>query len=1786
MSVKFRDREKVNPVKFRHQDDVIENDVADERRKLEGVYQYRHLSDEDRELVDCLLLGTLSKDEIPRPKSKVVKIFISSTFTDMTQERNALAETVYPKLRQYCRHKHGLDFQAVDMRWGVPPEASDDHTAANHCLAELRHCQELSIGPNFVAFVGQRYGSCPLPAAIIRAEFEAIRANLETSSKDVTLLDTCYLKDQNSLPAVYRLQPASKIKEKTGRLWCSIAGDIREVLFRGAQRAVEASELSKESFRLLKSSVTEMEIYDGLINIAREKDRQSNCLLYLRDIEGLDTDSDPKIVRRFLDLHPDTLQPNETAANALTELRGRCTKKVTNQNMLKMSVKWEKDGICPVTHNDYIQTLCNHFYATVKLMVDRNMAKRNKLQDDDLYNEVVQHWTIARNRCQTFVGRAPMIQSIRGYLEAQTDQALVVHGESGSGKTSLMSKAVSVVSEVVSQNENEMKMVTVVRFVGTTPESSSSHQLLYSVCHQLAYISKQHRSDVPEDYTSLKMYFRDVVQKGNFSGVVILFLDALDQLSPANGAHTLDWLPSRLAPNVKLIVSTLPEKHGILDKLRNKIAHNFLEVSPLPQTDCKQVMRALLEHSGRAISYPQWRIVEKAFTFCTLPLFITLTFQEAIRWNSYDDLPPDALLHTVEASINRLFDRLEKTYGKMFVSRALGYITAARNGLSMSELDDILSLDEDVLNSVFTLWEPPIRRIPSNLWPRLYLDISSFLVEQEADDIVVLSWYHTQFVRAAMSRYLSNVEERMLIHRNIAEYYLGTWSGTMKKPFVYQQRLMARLKKTDPHSAACRHVPEQPLIFKTSETCERYNLRKMNQLPYSLVQSEQIDRLKKECFCNFDWLYAKLKAVSLQQILGDFSMFHDRETSFVADALRMSGSALKIDPNALGTEISGRLLPHIHHYPIIRDLVRQCDLRSQHQCPLVPHFQIYSVPGGPLQYEWEIDGTIRSAVDVDVFNSPDGILMTAKPYYSKTLKVWELTQGEPRQDMQMPIGEIHPSKDGKYLNIFSRNRIVTIYKSDCGEVHASVDFGYGEVAHVNISNQYIAFTTRHNASPCVIDIAKGKVLHRFPCRSNAVAISPNERYIVFNADRNIMLYSLPLMERKCVGQANDEPMQIAFSDAHMKCYVLTKTRLFQTIHFDVVNRVSTTSGIVEDMEIKEFKISHLEHRILVRSSRCLYLVDTATETIIHRLQRMPPGVFVKTMTSFTGAGFTPKDDLVVASRDTYIAVWETETGTPIRLLQASVSPIVKIFTSDTLNKAVALLRDNTLQVWDLDNLDADVQHSNEVMSTTVRSVAVSSTTRRVLCHGTRYPEAKILDIETGNIKAVLQHTCDLEDKILDCELSPLGLFAVTKAHLAEKGEYSKGFKTILTDDIVWNMSTQEKIHHAPSNRYIVFNTINSIIAVVQCVFYSSIDWTCNTYHVKVIQPDVIEEEQPEFSIPLMSEFVCKPVLLSIREGEGVFHTFYTVLQFCKKELHPVTKGELSRSCYMRLYTRTLLSKQPDEKILCVKDFLKHADPNDQFVDVRIIDGNKLLMIYSKDPVTAFFDKETGLVLSDASHKAAVVYDPETQTIIRHLLHIVKPDSLLSQTVISRLSSVIVDDQLRVFDHHENKLRTEIKTKFADGCHRLALDGAYIVGISHDLRSVIVVRSVDGEQKGRLFIHGKATCIEVAEDDRTVVVGCYDGRVMILSLVLGLSDPVTELIDKLPSRIPLKGQQEPLVNGDIRHMQRSLPELTRLAMKLKEDAEKHERRQTSFRALATSVTVLNKVRMRSQACSLQ
>ena len=105
-------------------------------------------------------------------KERVVRVFISSTFRDMIEDRNELMAQVWPALRKVCRGR-AVEFVEVDLRWGVTEEQAQRKETLRHCLAEIKRCR-----PYFIGLLGERYGWMPGPEAYTAAllDEEARRA--------------------------------------------------------------------------------------------------------------------------------------------------------------------------------------------------------------------------------------------------------------------------------------------------------------------------------------------------------------------------------------------------------------------------------------------------------------------------------------------------------------------------------------------------------------------------------------------------------------------------------------------------------------------------------------------------------------------------------------------------------------------------------------------------------------------------------------------------------------------------------------------------------------------------------------------------------------------------------------------------------------------------------------------------------------------------------------------------------------------------------------------------------------------------------------------------------------------------------------------------------------------------------------------------------------------------------------------------------------------------------------------------------------------------------------------------------------------------------------------------------------------------------------------------------------------------------------------------------------------------------------------------------------------------
>jgi hypothetical protein len=134
------------------------------------------------------------------------RVFVSSTFSDLVEERNALQRQVWPELAKLCE-KAGFRFQAIDLRWGISDDAGLDQQTSRICLQELKRCQATTPRPNFVVLLGNCYCQRPLPAEIEASEFEAIEKKAaELNLPHRTLLPGWYRRDENALPPVYYLR--------------------------------------------------------------------------------------------------------------------------------------------------------------------------------------------------------------------------------------------------------------------------------------------------------------------------------------------------------------------------------------------------------------------------------------------------------------------------------------------------------------------------------------------------------------------------------------------------------------------------------------------------------------------------------------------------------------------------------------------------------------------------------------------------------------------------------------------------------------------------------------------------------------------------------------------------------------------------------------------------------------------------------------------------------------------------------------------------------------------------------------------------------------------------------------------------------------------------------------------------------------------------------------------------------------------------------------------------------------------------------------------------------------------------------------------------------------------------------------------------------------------------------------------------------------------------------------------------------------------------------------------
>jgi WD40 repeat protein len=261
-----------------------------------------------------------------------------------------------------------------------------------------------------------------------------------------------------------------------------------------------------------------------------------------------------------------------------------------------------------------------------------------------------------------------------------------------------------------------------------------------------------------------------------------------------------------------------------------------LALEPMVASEGASLLDSWLAESGRTLQPDQRSFVLDRFAGEGRPLFLKLAFDYALHWPSFKAGKTIALGTDIAGLLNGLFDRLsaDSNHGPTIVSRSLGFLAAAKNGLSEDELLDVLSRDEAVYADFIERahHEPPEKRLPVVVWSRLYFDLESHLAERNADGISLFTFYHRQFGEAAHARFLSG-DAKAKRHRELAGYFADL-------PLFPEKG-----RETAPH------------------------LRKLAELPFQQIHGGLWKDIPGT-LADFGFLQAKVEAGYLDDAIGDF----------------------------------------------------------------------------------------------------------------------------------------------------------------------------------------------------------------------------------------------------------------------------------------------------------------------------------------------------------------------------------------------------------------------------------------------------------------------------------------------------------------------------------------------------------------------------------------------------------------------------------------------------------------------------------------------------------------------------------------------------------------------------------------------------------------------------------------------------------------------------------------------------------------------------------------------------
>ena len=373
---------------------------------------------------------------------------------------------------------------------------------------------------------------------------------------------------------------------------------------------------------------------------------------------------------------------------------------------------------------------------------------------DALEKEAALHRSFAQNRSQFVVARQADLARLDQHV-ASEDPPLAVTGAPGLGKSALLAAWAARYRSVHSS------VFMLEHYVGASADSTNWQAMLRRIVGELnrglgSFVEMPADADRLSDAEQLKSAFSGALAEAAARGRIVLLIDAVNQLEKQDDAPELNWVPTAIPANVRLIVSSAPGT--TLNEITRRSWQTF-EVAPLLPTERTEFIVRYLNHFSKTL---EPRLVEKIAKAkqTDAPLYLRALIEELRVWGDASNLDNRIAYYLEAQNIPDLYQRILARYEEDYehgradlVGDSLSLIWCARRGLSVAELRDLLGEGGAPLAHA--------------AWAAFELAIERSLISRSG----LLSFGHEFLHQAVAARYLANGDRRLEVSRQLATYF-------------------------------------------------------------------------------------------------------------------------------------------------------------------------------------------------------------------------------------------------------------------------------------------------------------------------------------------------------------------------------------------------------------------------------------------------------------------------------------------------------------------------------------------------------------------------------------------------------------------------------------------------------------------------------------------------------------------------------------------------------------------------------------------------------------------------------------------------------------------------------------------------------------------------------------------------------------------------------------------------------------------------------------------------------